>query len=223
MKPSHYSPQSLMVFIFLLGLLLAFVHVGILRIAFEKLGLSETAAFVMLFASLLGSVVNIPLFTIDAKEPFHESLPLPKLGLLRWPQAQFEGKTLVAVNVGGCVIPLAFSLYLLFMHELPLFKVALVVAIVAGLSRSLSQPIRGIGIAMPIFVAPVSAALLALTLDASHSAPLAYIGGTMGVLIGADLLRLNDIRYLGSPFASIGGAGTFDGIFLSGIVAVLLA
>jgi uncharacterized membrane protein len=76
---------------------------------------------------------------------------------------------------------------------------------------------------MPVFVAPVSAALLALTLDASHSAPLAYIGGTMGVLIGADLLRLNDIRSLGSPFASIGGAGTFDGIFLSGIVAVLLA
>ena len=223
MKPSSYSPRSLMVFIFILGLLLAFIHVGILRIAFEKLGLSESAAFIMLFASLLGSTINIPLFTIDAKEPFHESVPLPKLGLLRWPQMQFEGKTLVAANVGGCLILLAFSLYLLLMHELPVFKAALVVVIVAGLSRGLSRPIRGIGIAMPIFVAPVSAALMSLTLDASHSAPLAYIGGTMGVLIGADLLRLNDIRYLGSPFASIGGAGTFDGIFLSGIVAVLLA
>ncbi|MBE9516807.1 MAG: DUF1614 domain-containing protein [Proteobacteria bacterium] len=223
MKPSPYSPQSLVLFVFVLGLLLALIHIGILRIVFEKLGLSETAAFIMLFASLLGSTINIPLFTIDAKEPFHEPVKLPKMGLLRWPKVQFENKTLVAVNIGGCVIPLAFSLYLLLMHQLPMFKVALVVLIVSGLSWGFSRPIRGIGIAMPIFVAPVSSALLALTLDPAHSAPLAYIGGTMGVLIGADLFRLNDIRYLGSPFASIGGAGTFDGIFLSGVVAVLLA
>ena len=51
----------------------------------------------------------------------------------------------------------------------------------------------------------------------------AYVAGTTGVLIGADLLRINDIRQLGAPSASIGGAGTFDGIFLTGIVAVLLA
>lgn len=45
---------------------------------------------------------------------------------------------------------------------------------------------------------------------------IAYIGGTLGVLIGADLLRLDAVRKLG-------GAGTFDGIFLSGLVAALLA
>lgn len=52
---------------------------------------------------------------------------------------------------------------------------------------------------------------------------IAYIGGTLGVLIGADLLRLDVVRKLGAPVASIGGAGTFDGIFLSELVAVLLA
>ena len=52
--------------------------------------------------------------------------------------------------------------------------------------------------------------------------PLAYISGTLGVLIGADLMRLRDVRKLATPFASIGGAGTFDGIFLTGIIAVLL-
>jgi uncharacterized membrane protein len=45
----------------------------------------------------------------------------------------------------------------------------------------------------------------------------------MGVLIGADILRLKDIREMGPPYAAIGGAGTFDGVFLTGIVAVLLA
>ena len=45
----------------------------------------------------------------------------------------------------------------------------------------------------------------------------------MGTLIGADLLNLDKISGLGAPVASIGGAGTFDGIFLIGIMAVLLA
>ncbi len=46
---------------------------------------------------------------------------------------------------------------------------------------------------------------------------------TLGSLIGADLLNLKKIPELGTPIASIGGAGTFDGIFLTGIISVLLA
>jgi uncharacterized membrane protein len=65
--------------------------------------------------------------------------------------------------------------------------------------------------------------LLALVLDPEHAAHLAYISGVFGVLIGADILRLNTIAALGTPVAAIGGAGTFDGIFLTGIIAALLA
>jgi len=44
----------------------------------------------------------------------------------------------------------------------------------------------------------------------------------MGTLLGADLLHLREIRkYPG--IISIGGAGVFDGIFLTGIVAVFLS
>ena len=50
-----------------------------------------------------------------------------------------------------------------------------------------------------------------------------YIAGSLGTLIGADLTNLDKVRGLGAPVASIGGAGTFDGIFLTGILAVLLA
>jgi len=87
----------------------------------------------------------------------------------------------------------------------------------------ISRPLPGIGIGMQIFVAPLAAALTALLLKPEHSAALAYVSGTLGVLIGADLMRLNDIRRMGTPLAAIGGAGTFDGIFMTGIVAVLLA
>jgi len=48
------------------------------------------------------------------------------------------------------------------------------------------------------------------------------VAGTLGTLIGADLLNLPRLRNLGAGVASIGGAGTFDGVLLSGIIAVLL-
>ena len=85
-----------------------------------------------------------------------------------------------------------------------------------------SRPVQGIGIGMPILIAPISAALVSLLISPKQSAPLAYISETMGMLIGADLLHLKDIPKLGTPYASIGGAGTFDGIFITGIVAALL-
>jgi uncharacterized membrane protein len=67
------------------------------------------------------------------------------------------------------------------------------------------------------------AALLALLLAPGHAAPVAFIAGIAGPLIGADLLHLRDISKMASGIASIGGAGTFDGIVLSGIVAAYLA
>ena len=144
-------------------------------------------------------------------------------GILRPPQRAFHGRTLIAVNIGGCVVPVAFSLYLLGHHTLGVAPIVLATAFVATVARLLSRPIPGIGIAMPLFVAPLAAAVVSVAVNPPESAALAYVSGTLGVLIGADLLRLNDIRRLGAPFASIGGAGTFDGIFLTGVVAVLLA
>ena len=65
-------------------------------------------------------------------------------------------------------------------------------------------------------------AVVALVLSRENAAPLAYIAGSLGTLIGADLTNLDKVRGLGAPVASIGGA-VFDGIFLTGMLAVLLA
>jgi uncharacterized membrane protein len=218
-----YSPLLLVVFVFALGFLLAVVQIGALTIAFDKLGLTTGSAFVLLFASLFGSAVNIPLFTVTAERPPSSEAPAPFRRLLRYHPLEFSGRTIVAVNVGGCLIPLAFSIYLMMRQSLPLMQVLVATAAIAVLSRLISRPIPGIGVGMPVLVPPLAAAMVALLLNSAQSAPLAYISGTLGVIIGADLLRLQDIRRLGTPFASIGGAGTFDGIFITGIVAVLLA
>jgi uncharacterized membrane protein len=69
----------------------------------------------------------------------------------------------------------------------------------------------------------VLAAILAMLLSRDRRVVVAYVSGTMGCLLGADVFNLSAIAQLHAPIASIGGAGTFDGVFVSGIVAVLLA
>lgn len=218
-----FSPGLMLIFIFLLTALVTFVQIGALTIAFEKLGLSSESAFTLLFSSLLGSMINLPLFKVDASAPSPHQAPASLQGLLRQRLQEFKGKTVIAINVGGCLIPLTFSLYLLHNNPVTITQTVLGITIVAAISWVFSRPVPGLGIGMPIFVAPVSAAIVATLLNANESAALAYICGTLGVLIGADLLRLKDIQKMGAPVASIGGAGTFDGIFITGIVAVLIA
>jgi len=220
---SPFSPLYLILFVAALAMLVAFIQVGLLTIAFDKLGLSASSAFLLLFSSLFGSAINLPLVTIKAEPPPREYMLSPFAGLLRLPQPRFTGNTLIAVNVGGCLIPLTFSAYLLQHNPLAFSQVLFAITLVSGVCYLVSRPIPGLGIGMPIFVAPIVAALVAITLNPEQSAPLAYICGTLGVIVGADVLRLKDIRRMGTPIASIGGAGTFDGIFITGIVAVLLA
>ncbi|WP_303901483.1 DUF1614 domain-containing protein [Thiohalomonas denitrificans] len=216
------TPSSIIFFIFALTFLVAFIQVGLLTIAFEKLGLSQESAFLLLFSSLMGSMVNLPLFRMRSDPPSRaQNYPI----MPRWlqPKLEYNGRTLIAVNVGGGVIPILFSLYLMQHNPIGLLEILLGVGGVGTISYLFSRPIPGVGIGMPILIAPLAAALVALVLNPEQSAPLAYISGTLGVLIGADLMRFSDIRRLGAPLASIGGAGTFDGIFITGIVAVLLA
>lgn len=218
-----FSPLHLLLLVVVLTALVTFVQIGALTIAFEKLDLSPGSAMTLLLMSLLGSMFNLPLFTVTSQEPPASEVPPIFRGLLRGRQRPFTGKTLIAVNMGGAVVPLFFSLHLMRTADVNLALVLLGIALVSVVCYWVSRPVPGIGIGMPVFVAPVAAALVAILLDGEQSAPLAYICGTLGVLIGADILRLKDVRKMGAPIASIGGAGTFDGVFITGIVAVLLA
>ena len=130
--------------------------------------------------------------------------------------------TVLAVNVGGALIPIALSLYLMLKHRLFGLSV-LGIAIVAAVCHLLARPVPGLGIAEPILAPALTTAAVALVLAGRRAGPLAYISGSLGTLIGADLLNLNKIQGLGAPIASIGGAGTFDGIFITGLLAVLYA
>lgn len=214
--------MPLLYLIFLSLFLIIVLQLGIFGIVLDKVGLSPDSAMLLLGSTLIGSMINLPLFNITSttKEPTG-NLQTPRLLFSKI--QPFTGKTIVAINVGGALIPICFSLYLIFLHQLSLLQFLPAITIVSSISYIFSRPIKGLGIGMPVFIAPVTAALVALIIAPTHSAPLAYICGTLGVLIGADLFRLKDIKQLAVPVAAIGGAGTFDGIFFTGIVAVLLA
>jgi uncharacterized membrane protein len=220
---NYFSPIHLLFFISLLGIMTVLIQVELLSFAFAKLGLPPGLGLVVLFLSLLGSVVNLPVTRIKSDVPVQEFPPSVYWGLLRMPLQPLRNETQIAINLGGCLIPAALSVFLFINSSLSLSSTLLGITLISMISYFFSRPIQGLGIGMPILVAPVSAALVGVLISPEQSAPLAYISGTLGVLIGADLLRMKDISRLGTPYASIGGAGTFDGIFITGIVAALLA
>lgn len=216
-------PPRLLLFILALAFLIGLVQFGMISIAFEKLGLSPSSAYLLLICTLAGSLINLPLFSLKADSAAQPRIPaeLARRPFFKLPP--FTGKTTVAINVGGAVVPVWFSFYLIAHNPLSPLHVAAAVAVVAIIVRTISRPIPRIGIGIPMLIAPIAAALIATFLDSQQRAPLANIGGTLGVLIGADLMRLREIRKLGAPVASIGGTGTFDGVFITGLIAVLLA
>lgn len=214
------TPLQLILFVFILILLFTLVQIGLLHIAAEKLGIDFSKALFALFLSLLGSVINVPLFSLPLPP---DTTPPPYSGWLLGPSRPRPNRVIVAVNLGGAIMPTLFSLYLIMRLDLGLLPVMLASAVVSAISYILSRPIPGMGIAMPVFIPPMAAAICAFIFAPEQSAAVAYISGTFGVIIGADLLRLKEVQRIGATVVSIGGAGTFDGIFLTGIVAVLLA
>jgi uncharacterized membrane protein len=227
MQPSgmNYFPLAWPFLLALLALFLivvGLVEIGILRYAYERMGVPPRYVLTLLLLSLIGSAINIPVARYRPEtvlsgrivDFFGMQYVVPVVR--EWPG------TILAVNVGGALIPVLLSLYLMFKNRL-FIRAALAVTVVAVITNWLATPVRGVGISMPIFIPPIVAAVAALVFGWSKAAPLAYIGGCLGTLIGADLMNLGKIPGLGAPVASIGGAGTFDGVFLVGIVAVLLS
>ncbi len=219
-----YAPITLPLFLLLLlllGIFVVIVELRVLAYAYRKVGVRPRYVFAVMLLSLLGSHVNLPLYTV----PVERVLPPQRISVLGWtyvvPPSVEQGATVVAINVGGALIPLLLSGYL-FLRSRMRGRMLLGTAIVAAVVHPMAQVVPGVGIALPIFVPPLVAAGVGLLLAFRRAPPLAYVAGCMGTLIGADLLTLQDVARLGAPVVSIGGAVTVDGVFLTGIIAGLL-
>ncbi len=221
----QYFPITLSVLLFLFFLfltLIILIEINVLEYAYQKMGINRRYVFSLLMLSLLGSYVNIPIYQLPPEVVrsggmvIFYGVPYVIPLVTQWPG------TVIAVNLGGAVIPTILSIYLIMKNRLWFHSLA-GVTIAAVIFHHLAHPVPGLGIAVPVLVPAFVALAIALLFSWKHAPALSYIVGTLGTLIGADLANLEKIQGLGAPVASIGGAGTFDGIFLTGILAVLLA
>ncbi len=211
--------------------LFALVQVGAITVAFTKLGLTSNQVFLVLFGTLFGSMINLPIYSKPMENPLKD-IQSPLKGMWRHYHldryqriARFTRQT-VAVNIGGCLIPCLLSVH--FISQIGLSPgLVLSVILIAGATYKLARPIPGVGIGIPFLIPPLLAVLASwLLAPQDQTAHVAYIAGSVGTLLGADVFKLLDprtLKDLQAPMLSIGGAGTFDGIFLAGILAVLLA
>lgn len=223
----QFTPIGMMASLLLL-ILFPLVFGPLVVVALTKLHLSQMAAIYLVFGIILGGLINIPVKRIVRDGPM-PSNPLAVFGMSSAvPQLTRMGRdTIIAVNLGGCVIPTALAVYE-FGHLLTTAAqtmTALAVACTANIVACyfVARPVEGVGIVMPAFVSPLAAAGLAMLMAPEHAPAVAFIAGVAGPLVGADLLHLKDITKNAIGVASIGGAGTFDGIVLSGIIAAYLA
>lgn len=225
------------------GLLCLFVLIALLALPFividgywhalRRLHLSYTAGALVLMAILLGSWINIPLWRIP-RDDFQVVLDEGWPGWLNrtWTTPPLPFETQVVLNLGGCAVPALLALYEIAVcfsggsHVM----VALVIAVFASIitCRATARMIPGAGIVIPaLFPAIVAVGSVWLFLPStgfeSFRAPVAFVAGIAGPLIGADLLLLPEVKRTSAAVVSIGGAGTFDGIVLSGMLAALLA
>jgi len=218
---------SLAVTLFLL-FLFPFVFGELMVVSLAKLHLDPGTAVSIVVAVILGGLINIPIARIPLEDEILVD-PLAVFGLSGlWPEIRrVRRETIIAVNVGGCLIPAGLAFYelihLVLVAPSTLAAVAIASIIDIAICYLTARPTAGVGITMPGLVPALVAAGSALILAPEQAAPVAFIAGVAGPLIGADLLHLRGITRLAPGMVSIGGAGTFDGIVLSAVMAAYLA
>jgi uncharacterized membrane protein len=203
------------------------------RFALQRLGLAPASAGLAIFGIVLGSLINLPVWHLrkDELQPQRTFGPVSMSYETRYQRVQSE--TLISVNLGGCVIPVLIALQQMgrlgAIHSAALLCAAIVSLISIVVCWRVARPVEGVGILIPGFIPPLVsvlatwAVLLPLGASPDQRAATAFLAGVAGPIIGADLLHLRDLTRTPVAMMSIGGAGTFDGIVLSGILAALLA
>jgi uncharacterized membrane protein len=230
-----YLPQigcGLVLLVLVSMCLFPFLVVDGMGYALRKLHLAPATATLTIVGIFVGSLINLPLYRVNR----HEAQAVP-MGWIRtrqgWvPMERSRTQTIVALNVGGCLIPATLAAYLtsIVLHEAPQARLALILAVLVNVAACywLARPIPGLGIALPAFIPVMLAVGSAWLLLAGNQyqdvrAPVAFIAGVSGPLIGADLLNLRRFERLSAGLLSIGGAGTFDGIVVCSLLSAFLA
>ncbi len=152
----------MLVFFFITLIFLPLLWFGLVGNAFVNLGLPPDTVFWLLILTLLGSLVNLPLTTYESHEVV-AGQTISYFGMrVRLPPTRLKQQTILAINVGGALIPAALSLYLFvkITNRIGIsWGLLAVLGIVTAVMYQLARPVKGLGIAVPGLVPPLLAAL----------------------------------------------------------------
>lgn len=219
-RPPLLLPFFLLLIILPFTLLLLITTPEVFRIVF---GVSYETGIELYAMIILGSLINVPIYEKEGRVVVERR---SFFGLFYYTVTEIR-RVVVAVNLGGCVLPTILAMKLL--TEIPKIPWLLTFVICTAVVYFYAKPVPGLGIVVPMFIPPVISALTSYAVCTMLSLPpivvpkMAFSAGVLSTLFGADLLHLKDLEKIGSGVVSIGGAGTFDGIFLTGIFSVIFA
>ncbi|MGB8308795.1 MAG: DUF1614 domain-containing protein [Methanoregula sp.] len=231
------GPLTLVALIAVIGLIIIVIPLLFLGLAGKAItslvGLSWLSATALVILILLCSFVDIPVWKIK-----RTTIRMPHSEDGRFPDAftpaQDGGlwETTIAVNLGGAIIPLALSLYLLDRASLVAngnmlyLKVLAGILIVALISYVTTRPMVGVGLRASLFVPGLTALLCGILLAGSpglSAGVIAFVSGTVGTLLGANIAHFYRAGDLEVAKISIGGAGTFGAVFIGCLLSALIA
>jgi uncharacterized membrane protein len=225
------SVFAIIIFVVLLILLIPLLFLGLIGAAFTRLGFSWLSALAVVLLILLGSSVNIPVYTIkrDMIRVVPEGVSISD-PFTPWSAGQVW-ETVISISLGGAVLPICVAVYLLY-TALPLTGKSLALPICAGIltvaviTYVSTRPAPGIGLQVPILVPALTALLVAVLLAGGvgiTAAVSAFVSGIIGVLCGGNLAQIPRIKDLDIPAWSIGGSGTFGSMLICCILPALIA
>ncbi|MBP1357571.1 MAG: DUF1614 domain-containing protein [Sulfolobus sp.] len=221
------------------SLIVLIVTLNYLEIIFSYLNLSKSLAIIFAIGisilSLLFSPVNIIIKRKERKKLIEigEDRIVYVFGIpIYFPSLRIEEKffTYIAINVGGALIPLLLSFILIYFCFISTFyniiKLLIDVFFISLISKIFSKVVPTAGVAMNPLIPPLFSIIFTYLLfsDNIFLIPLAsYISSVSGTILGADILNLKKVMEEGAILISIGGMGTFDGIYISAIFSLLLS
>jgi uncharacterized membrane protein len=222
---------AIVLLIALLILIVPLLILGVIGAAFTRLGFSWISALAIVLLMLFGSFVNIPVYKIR-----RDMIRIaPPDSSIFWEYSQSNPSpvwdTTIAINLGGAVIPVAVSLYVVYQAILItgsslLISVCAGIILVAAISYVSTRNIPVLGIQVSLIIPGLTALLAGLMLSGGtglSAAVIAFVSGIAGTLLGGNIAQLFRIKNLEVPSVSIGGAGTFGAVFICCILPALLA
>jgi uncharacterized membrane protein len=222
---------AIILLILLIIVMVPLLFLGMIGAAFTRLGLSWISALAVVLLIILGSTVNIPVYTVKREmiRMDHGGVSLDD-PFNAWPRGD-AWDTVISVNLGGAVIPVCLALYVLFI-SFPLIAAPLPLLLVPGIiavslvTCASTRALPGIGLQVPLLIPALSALLIGLVVTGSPgltASVVAMASGIFGVLVGGNLAQYKKIRDLGVPAVSIGGSGTFGAMLFCCILPALVA